>query len=145
LTNRAAFVRIEPSNKCNPLFGDYVGIIKEIDECSVTLRKVIAVAISANTIENCSGAMDYVLRWNRHFNKITTDRIVFREIRNAIMCYIQDTREHIKCGYHKPAHNQFNVVRAYPNINDYINPVLEIKGNNLPLSWTREWSKKYCA
>lgn len=60
------------------------------------------------------------------FNRELGEQDSLKPMTGKMLEFVMDTREHSKKGHHKPAHNGWQTVREYPNINDYL------QGFNIP-------------
>ena len=87
------------------------------------LVKVINEVKGVSNIPELQEAFDNVLRFRQTLS--SNDQLI--NILGELIEYLIDTREHINNGYHKPKHNDWNVVRVYPDINDYLS--LDVKIN----------------
>lgn len=99
--------------------------------------KLVEVVISAETAEQCDTALAYLGLYKRLYIQGNDDSFdkVTKEIMMNIANYLIDTREHVVKGYHKPEHANFETVRTYPDMNDYLADVLPV------IRFKKQWTR----
>lgn len=97
----------------------------------VDLPKLTEVVMSVDSVEHCDAARRYVeLYKEKHINSrtkkdaytITAERVI-----NEYFLYLADTRDHCEKGYHTPAWNKGEPVRKYPDMNNYVGKILNVR------------------
>lgn len=101
------------SKKRKELLGDFAQLVLDIPKAN----SKVAILEGYQKVGEFVKRLDY---------KNENDHAL-REVCGKLIEYLIDTKEHMENGYHKPAHNGWNVVRVYPNINDYVNLGVKLK------------------
>lgn len=98
--------------------------------------KLLEVVMSCETPEQCTTAMHYIQLYKR---QTIIDNTGFGQgtiaVLGQLIDYLQDTAEHVRNGYHKPAYNDYKTVTTYPDMNDYVGTLLT--SLRFAKAWTR--------
>ena len=81
----------------------------------------------ANSEEQIAEGYKMIGEFVKKLNHKKRDDQALKNACGKMIEYLIDTKEHMEKGYHKPAHNGWNIVRVYPDINDYVNIGIRLK------------------
>lgn len=94
------------------------------------LNKLVEVTMSCSTPEQCEAGLGYVELYKaKHLASLPEDGFT----RSAAMVmeqftmFLEDTREHAVFGMHHPKYNGGAPVETFPNMNDYVGKVLNVR------------------
>lgn len=104
--------RLFINKKRKVLLKEFVEIIREVSKIQ--------------TIEDCFNGYHKIGDFTKKLSQNKKD-LPIKSVCGKLIEYITDTKEHINKGYHKPSHNRWNVVRVYPDINDYVDLGVKLK------------------
>ena len=108
--------------------------IKSIKRHAKNFPKLINVALSCTTKSQCISAMRYLALYRSRYNDDNAFNLMSTEIENRILMYLQDTSTHDQYNYHKPHYNGYKTITTWPDLNSYLNDLLDIKFKK---SWSR--------
>lgn len=93
------------------------------------LPKLIEVAMSCDTPEQCDSGLRYVALYQQKFLTDSPDgyTATSNKVLEQLAAFLIDTRTHVQKGFHNPEHNEFESVRKFPNMNDYVGKVLNVR------------------
>jgi len=90
--------------------------------------KLLNVVMSCNTKDQCKSGMKYVTLYRNAFhNKNSVLDSAYELIEQRLLMYLQDTSQHDEMNYHNSQVFEYNVIDTWPNINDYLDDLFNVK------------------
>lgn len=97
--------------------------------------KLIDVVMSCETPDQCRVALTYITLYrHRYANSTDGFGAITRLLLDRLVMYLLDTSEHVERGFHKPEVHQWKTITHYPDMNDYIGSIINVRFKK---SWLR--------